>query len=325
MAKLRFVVVKGLNGWGDRLQCTLQAIRYAKTTGRHIVLDWRDEDWATVDGPSLDYYVDLHGLRHFRLAEFLDYFAAYEDSLTVTPEGWRHVVTKIPDRDFLYGPVYYIDGGQEQIDQIATHKRADFPHDVVVYSSVGYRGFRYGDFDHIHPAKWVRDGFTRFAADVGLTHKGFDIVHLRGGSKKWAGGSAGGLADLDKKIHGTFPTLESYLTHMDAEYTKAIAGKPALPMYVLSDSAWLADQWVQQIGKGSPISQGYAGPMFNTGIFQIPEAELAKHGMSKVQINYEMLRDFAIMMNARQVLTDGVSLFSKMANNCADAATAWRF
>ena len=54
-------------------------------------------------------------------------------------------------------------------------------------------------------------------------------------------------------------------------------------------------------------------------------AELAKHGMSKVQINYEMLRDFAIMMNARQVLTDGVSLFSKMANNCADAATAWRF
>jgi hypothetical protein len=87
----------------------------------------------------------------------------------------------------------------------------------------------------------------------------------------------------------------------------------------------LADQWKEQIGKGTPISQGYAGPMFNTGIFQIPEAELAKHGMSKVQINYEMLRDFAIMMNARHVLTDGVSLFSKMANNCSGAATAWHF
>lgn len=325
MAKPRFIVVKGLNGWGDRLQCLLQAIRYAKATDRWLVFDWRDSDWAVPGGPSLDHYVDFQGVRHFRLDEFLVLLAGSEGSMNVTPEGWKHCVGRVPSRDFLYNTIFYLDGGQEQLDEIATYKRNDYPEDIVVYASVGYRGYRYGDFAHVVPARWVADRLKRFSAELSLKRGAFDIVHLRGGSKKWAGGSAGRLKDLDNKIHGTYPTLESYLDHMQAEVAKTTDGQAELPLFVLSDSVWLAEKWLERTGRGTPIPQGYQGPMFETGIFQVPEEQLAKHGLDKVELNYEMLRDFAIMMNARHVVSDGISLFSKMAAKVGDSATSWHF
>ena len=39
---LKFIVQKGIAGFGDRLQYLLQAITYAKATNRILVVDWRD-------------------------------------------------------------------------------------------------------------------------------------------------------------------------------------------------------------------------------------------------------------------------------------------
>lgn len=39
---LRFVVHRGTEGFGDRLQQLLMAMRYARATGRALVIDWRD-------------------------------------------------------------------------------------------------------------------------------------------------------------------------------------------------------------------------------------------------------------------------------------------
>ena len=42
----KFVLLKGMEGFGDRLQCLLQAILYAKSTKRILVVDWSDESWT---------------------------------------------------------------------------------------------------------------------------------------------------------------------------------------------------------------------------------------------------------------------------------------
>ena len=47
---LRFVVHRGTEGFGDRLQQLLMAMRYARATGRALVIDWRD---AKCLGPKL--------------------------------------------------------------------------------------------------------------------------------------------------------------------------------------------------------------------------------------------------------------------------------
>lgn len=325
MAPMRFVVMKGMCGWGDRLQCLLQVIRYAKITDRWLVCDWRDSEWAVPSGPSLDGYIDIHGIRHFRLNEFLAYISAYDSELSVTPVGWRHRVDRIPERNFLYRPIYSFDGGQEEIQRICAHDRPDFNEDIVIYAGVGKRTFNYSDFVNVHPARWVRDRLSFFAKELKLSKKGYRVVHLRGGSKKWAGGSAGGVASLEEKIEKKFPTLQSYIHHMKAEHLKTAEDLSNLPTLVLSDSAWLAQQWFEHGGDGHRVPQSYNGPMMGTGIHEAGFAELAKHGLDKETMNYEALRDFAVMLNAACVTTDEVSLFSTMARHVSPHADAWFF
>ena len=323
MSSLRFVVVKGLNGWGDRLQCVLQAIRYAKATGRWLVFDWRDSDWAATGGPSLDHDVDISGVRHFRLTEFLALLQVQGDRMSVTPAAWRHCMDRIPSRDFLYADIFAIPGGQDQIDLIATYQRADFDEDIVIYPSIGHRAYRFADFAHLRPSQWLRDRLTRFAKDHGFRRDTYRVVHLRGGSKRWAGGSAGALKSLEARIEQAFPTLRSYLSHVQAEARRQADDDPALPTYILSDSGWLTERWIEHGGSGTPVPQSYAGPMMETGIFQVPETVLARQGLDKIALNHEMLRDFALMLNARSVASDGISLFSQMAEQVRDHADAW--
>ena len=45
-SNLKFIVLKGMEGFGDRLQCLLQAIIYAQTTKRILVVDWSDFNWT---------------------------------------------------------------------------------------------------------------------------------------------------------------------------------------------------------------------------------------------------------------------------------------
>ena len=65
---LRFVVHRGTEGFGDRLQQLLMAMRYARATGRALVIDWRD---AKCLGPKelflffLDHLITWnHGVCH---------------------------------------------------------------------------------------------------------------------------------------------------------------------------------------------------------------------------------------------------------------------
>lgn len=53
----RVVVLKGAEGFADRSQCLMQAMRYARATNRTLVVDWRDEDWVhDPSEPLSDYH-----------------------------------------------------------------------------------------------------------------------------------------------------------------------------------------------------------------------------------------------------------------------------
>ena len=43
---MKFVIFKGFEGFGDRLQCLLQIIQYSNITNRILVIDWSDEHWS---------------------------------------------------------------------------------------------------------------------------------------------------------------------------------------------------------------------------------------------------------------------------------------
>ena len=324
MSKLKFVVLRGAAGWGDRLQCLLQAIGYAKKTKRYLVVDWRDSEWSHDQKISADYYFNFIGLKTFETQSFLQYYASVKDEVSVVNKIWKPYIED-PVID-LYKKAFYLDEEQKIIQRVCDYEIEDFEEDIVVYSGVGFRAFAYSDFQYIHPAPWIIDRIRLSGLDSLLGSCPYNIVHLRGGSKTWAGGDGSGAKEYMDKVNQQFPTLDSYLEYLWATYQKINekADQKNSNLFLLSDSPWLAEQWVQKFQAGTYISIAYNGPMTSSGIHRASGEILEKHGISKIDLNFEMLRDFAIMCNAQNIIHDGISLFSKMAEKVKSyALPAW--
>ena len=43
---MKFVLFKGVEGFGDRLQCLLYIIEYSIKTNRILIVDWNDIEWC---------------------------------------------------------------------------------------------------------------------------------------------------------------------------------------------------------------------------------------------------------------------------------------
>ena len=67
-------------------------------------------------------------------------------------------------------------------------------------------------------------------------------------------------------------------------------------------------------GIGQPLKTTYCNTNKQDGIHKLQSlGHTNKH-----QLNIEALRDFVIMCNAKHIIHDDVSLFSKMAEQCRD-------
>ena len=135
------------------------------------------------------------------------------------------------------------------------------------------------------------------------------------------------MKSLAEKLDAQFPDLESYITQVHRAYSAVCPdAASAKPVWILSDSAWLASQWIEKTGIGQFLSHGMDQKMVESGIHELKAQDLEVHGLTKFDLNLDSLRDFAIMLNARHIVSDGHSLFSSMAKSCqGNAHSHWSF
>lgn len=348
---MKFVVFKGTAGWGDRLQCLLMVIRYAKATGRYLVMDWRDIEWAHNGVENFDDYLYLSSPSNGNLASsqasplktmnFRSFLELYENSAlgqqglslktSTLPKVWQHQMTRHEFKDWLYMPLFCLADHGKAIDDIASFRREDFEQDVIVYAGTGFRSFAYADFAYITLNRWLSEEIKHYAKQQKLTKKSYDVIHLRGGSKKWAGGHVA-LKSLAQQIDTQFPDLDVYFKTVHAKYLELKAKHPTQSnstdarLCIVSDSKWLAEQWIAKYKIGEYLDHSFKSGMEGSGIHEANAEALKARGSSKYQVNKESLRDFAVMLNARFVAYDGVSLFSALSNACSGAANeSWQF
>jgi len=309
---MKYVLLKGLKGFGDRLQCLLQAIRYAKATQRCLVVDWRDKDWCHDENYAFDAYFSLKGLSSMSYPHFIDTVSKLH-SLEWFPAAW---VSKLKARDFdLYinHAAFKLPENGKCIERISAGLRKDFTEDVVVYPGVGERVFHYADISHVTIDHHVEAYILQFADQLGLFSKSYDVVHLRGGTKHWAGGSIEYESPV-KHLHTQWDTHERYLEEIYHKHLSGTSSKERLPLYILSDMPNMAELWFDAFGRCQLISNSAHGQMVGSGIHLLDmEALMAGCNATKHQLNLECIRDFVIMLNARSLVGDGVSLFSLMA------------
>ncbi|MDH4395544.1 MAG: hypothetical protein QE278_07690 [Limnobacter sp.] len=327
---MRYVVFKGTAGWGDRLQCLLMAIRYAKATGRYLVMDWRDIEWAHNGIENFDDYLHLSSqtdqVKTMDFRAFLNIYQNTDLRQSTLPKVWRHQMVRHEFKDWLYMPLFCLPDHGKAIDDIASFRREDFEEDVVVYAGTGFRSFAYADFGCITLNRWVSEEIKQYAKQQNLATKAYDVIHLRGGSKKWAGGHVA-LKSLAQQIDTQFPDLNVYFKTVFAKYQELKAKNPEeRRLCIVSDSKWLAEQWIATYKIGEYLDHSFKNGMEGSGIHEANEVALKARGSSKYQVNKESLRDFAVMLNARFVAYDGVSLFSALSNSCAGTANdSWKF
>lgn len=319
---MRFAVLKGVQGFGDRLQCLLQAIRYAINTERILVVDWRDTDWTHDPGSfGFDDYFRLRAVRSFGLREFLLYLEHHGSTLSVEPAPWRHKLLDWRYQNWIYSTIFSHakEDGDEAHNQVITrildYEQADFDADVVVLPGVYRRRCFYKDVGLMQLSPWAEQRVQALlAAQPELRRFGYDAVHLRGGSKAWAGGYVP-LKGLAEQIATTWPDEDHYFERMHTTYSGIAQKHGTLPLLLVSDSQYLVDRWQERFGPCLSL------PTFNhvleeSGTHKIQAHTLQAHRISKQDLNLELIRDFTLLCNARTITWDGISLFAKAAVSC---------
>lgn len=318
--------MKGTAGFGDRLQCLLQVMWYADATKRCLVLDWRDGEWSGPDHESFDEFFKIREIDTFSIKDFLSLYEWQAGGLTTTPPIWQSRMQDPNLKDYVYKELFSGAKHGELFGQIAKLEANDFTEDVVVYCGTGFRGFRYSDFKKLELRPMVSMNLKSYLLHKNLNWGKYNLIHLRAGSKKWAGGKVK-LKDLAEKIDNQFPDANSYFKHLRESWIAKVSetDRNSLPTFVVSDSRSVAEQWISFSGIGTYLDHSMQDVSVASGIHEAGASLLSRNGVTRTQLNYEAIRDFATIMGAANVVSDGVSLFSKMAVACREHANdSWR-
>ncbi len=318
--QLRFVVLKGVQGFGDRLQCLLQAIRYAQVSRRYLVIDWRDPDWTHNIQQPLHTFFEIDEVATFGLQEFMAYWQAHAHQLSVFPSSLAPVLSDADYPNWIYKDIFSLPDSNAELNAICTYKIADYDADIVVYPGIGKRTFTYSDLSKLKLSGWVTERIQTFAIEQSLHSGNYDIVHLRGGSKSWCGGHVP-LKTLHTSIHERWPDQTSYLDELWQTYQQETDGLSARPLILVGDQAGLIQAWQDRFDCGTPLPNQAGSLLRESGIHKLRAEDLSQHpeAISKDELTLESLRDFVVMLHARKVIGDGISLFSRMAERCGAA------
>jgi hypothetical protein len=280
-----YVLLKGAEGFGDRLQCLLHAIRYARRSNRRLVVDWRDEHWCHDGRSGFDEYFEIIGVRAAgvdELAHALDYES------TLSPTRWTRdaAIQRTPVAD-LYRYDAFVD----------EHSTAT----CVVHPGVRHRVWHCADAVHLRARPWLAERVRRaFDGVVGP----YTAVHLRGGDR------------LARSVAEGATTREAYVAGLRA---RALAGGDG-PVILVSDDAGLIAEYARQCaaaGSRAPRASGRAPPAAcvdrDAGTHLTPAHGLPCAGVDKRALNADAVCDFVVLSHADRVVADGASLFSQMA------------
>lgn len=300
---LRFVVHRGTEGFGDRLQQLLMAVRYARATGRALVIDWRDAKFQRDALFDFGDFLNIRDVRVFHIQEFLYIWKALKDHLRVIPPMFRyHLENK---GDGHWNNLKFPDDNR-RMQELAVGNGEDFVEEVVVFAGDQYRYFHYDEIQYVRLQRWMADKVRRFMLKEGLKKGEYVVVHLRGGDKPWKCEEAltwfyqPGKERFQDSA-SKWPTMSNYLAYMRQETQRL--NPRNLREVVLTDTPCLKSKWYEELCS-------LQGEQCEVNVSQ---QLLRKHQRRLIETS---LLDFSLMSLADRVVADGHSLFALMAENC---------
>ena len=290
------VVVKGCEGFADRLQSLSHCLQYCLQNNAAICVDWRDDLWGQQTRDFADYFevVDVSYLTLNDVADMIK----NNTSTTIFPAKWTlndilappNKLTQLESYRFTFENTYAL---KEDVD-------------IIVCNCKGTRMYHVDNLVcNLRLQKDIADIIIARLSNVTLP---FTAVHLRG---------------TDRLKESVF--IEAAIKKYDAlpEYAR-------LRTYVFSDMIEVVKAWKEKYPETNVLFDNYSiykipfqkigdNPI---GVHQYDGIILNYYGVDKHDINMDTLTDFIVLCFAKWIVANNdSSVFTKMGSFIGNAGS----
>lgn len=263
---MKYLVVKGWLGFGDRLETLKMAIRYALDHKLQIYVDWRDEMWSHGSENFYTYFK----LINIPVLQSLDDIPS---NATVYPEYWKDHL-----HDSITGELLKKD---IKLDLGVLNK--EYSADVVVVSSIGFRTL-YPDSTFFANVFRVVD--QRILSKIRQRRSRYPVeqswgIHIRGTDRL--------------RPHKRTLSVQSIVSNVTSN-----GGLNGVKMTVVSDDKENVEIWKRFYPDSFVVSELSVQQMSTLGNHNLPKDKLI---YSKDQMNVDALADFFTLALTQRIYT----------------------
>jgi hypothetical protein len=264
--EMKYLIVKGWLGFGDRMESLGMAVMFAQKFGLQIYVDWRDDGWSHGAESFYSYFSIVN-------TPVLNSLADIPEDATFYPPFWKDCI------DAQITPAFIEAHKDENIN--LGHLTQPFDADVVVFSCISNR-ILYADYAFF--ANVVRVIDPRVRDKVRARQQRFALkncvgVHIRGTDR---------VRNAQRRDLG--------IQHL------AIRALPfaSKPMVVVSDDSESTEVWKRFFPQSAVLSELSTQESVKAGNHNAPKEALKS---TKDDLNVDMLADFFSLASCDMVMT----------------------
>lgn len=303
---MKYIIVKCIEGFGDRLQVLLQALEYCKKTNRILISDWNDYMWG--DGfTTFEYYFKIRGVKTIKLNKFKN---IYNPSMSITPTIWKNQLFTPADLR-VYSQEYLLKDENGIINDIC-NDFPDFTEDIVVLSGIKNRTFIYKNIIHLELSNKLKNKIRETNIYRQLSNKKYLAIHLRGGDR---------IGHNDKRFDNGSINTDKYIEKLLLKTRNTLKKRNINNVLVVSDTQHLINLFQERLTKLGDFNvfstDNFLLNNENTklGLHKLPFKTRSKKKITKKKINFFTLQDFFLLLNSLDIINDTKSIFSNIAKS----------
>ena len=119
---------------------------------------------------------------------------------------------------------------------------------------------------------------------------------------------------LVKESHNKWNNANEYMDFLYEKYITEYKKQEESPLFLISDTYKLISLWQEKYRIGKRVPNIISYKLNESGIHKLKKKDFIRSkNISKLEINYECIRDFILMLNSRILIGDEVSLYSNLA------------
>ena len=278
-ADQQILVVKGWEGFADRLQALSHCMNYCIKYNAAICIDWRDYMWGQ-DKEDFSDYFEIVGIPVVSLATVLSRVTA---GAIVNPPAYTYDLLRDPPSQVMHFPEF-----QSKIDNSCPKQEGD----IIVHNSKGLRMWHLSNLiKNIRVAESARKQIIQQLSGLQLP---YTSIHLRGTDRK----------------------TETTISYVTSGYA-VLPPHAKVRSYVITDMRVLAEEWIQKnpesrfVNENAPVLKIPPGTQ---GTHMLAAEVLEFYGITKRELNLNTIADFLVIAFASWGAGHGESTFTKLAS-----------